>query len=107
MVLLTIPKLMAKQRWLIGALKLICVVLLMKSLHNGQYLACLECPFNKGYHSSTNMTPFQVEYGKEPPPLPHFVLGETKLADLEVQLFAGDQMLKVTAVQSLKSSISY
>lgn len=41
------------------------------------------------------MTHFQIVYRKDPPPLHPFVLGETKITDLEEQLLQQDAMLKV------------
>nr|GEV45154.1 retrotransposon Gag domain, retroviral aspartyl protease [Tanacetum cinerariifolium] len=38
-------------------------------------------------------TPFSVVYGREPPPLPPYVAGETKNIDLEHQLIERDDML--------------
>ncbi|GJW65964.1 ty3-gypsy retrotransposon protein, partial [Tanacetum coccineum] len=39
--------------------------------------------------------PFFVVYGRDPPPLPPYLAGETKNADLEHQLFERDDMLKL------------
>lgn len=41
------------------------------------------------------MTPFHVVYDHDPPALHSFVLGETKIAELEQQLLQRDAMLKL------------
>ncbi|KAF5757863.1 putative nucleotidyltransferase, Ribonuclease H [Helianthus annuus] len=59
------------------------------------YLAWAEYSYNTGYHTSAGMTPFRVVYGREPPSLLPYVMGETKNADLEHQLLDRDDMLKL------------
>lgn len=66
------------------------------------FLVWAKYSFNTSYHSSTNTTPFQIVYGREPPPLDSYVPGETKLADLEEQLVAHDEMLKFLRSNLLK-----
>ncbi|GJY46363.1 peroxidase 64 [Tanacetum coccineum] len=59
------------------------------------YLPWAEYSYNTGFHTSTGTTPFSVVYGRDPPPLPPYVAGETKNADLEHQLIERDDMLKL------------
>lgn len=47
------------------------------------FLAWAENSFNTGYHYASNMTPFQIVYGQEPPVLHPFISEETKIAQLE------------------------
>ncbi|GKA56430.1 ty3-gypsy retrotransposon protein [Tanacetum coccineum] len=44
------------------------------------YLPWAEYSYNTGYHTSTGTTPFSVVYGREPPSLLPYVMGETKNA---------------------------
>lgn len=67
------------------------------------FLVWAKYSFNTSYHSSTNTTPFQIVYGREPPSLDSYVPGETKLADLEEQLVAHDEMLKFLRSNLLKA----
>lgn len=67
------------------------------------FLAWAEYSCNTGYHSSANTTPFQIVYGRDPPPLHFFVSGETKLGDLEEQLTTRDEMLKLLQSNLLKA----
>ncbi|GJX59436.1 ty3-gypsy retrotransposon protein [Tanacetum coccineum] len=59
------------------------------------YLPWAEYSYNTGYHTSTGTTPFYVVYGREPPSLLPYVMGETKNAELEQQLVDRDDMLKL------------
>ncbi|GJR70322.1 putative nucleotidyltransferase, ribonuclease H [Tanacetum coccineum] len=59
------------------------------------YLPWAEYSYNTGYHTSTGTTPFSVVYGREPPSLLPYVMGETKNAELEQQLVDRDDMLKL------------
>lgn len=59
------------------------------------FLHWAEFSFNTGYHSAANTTPFKVVYGRDPPSISPFVPGETKIADLEVQLIERDAAIKV------------
>nr|GEZ98557.1 peroxidase 64 [Tanacetum cinerariifolium] len=59
------------------------------------YLPWVEYSYNTGYHTSTDTTPFYVVYGREPPSLLPYVMGETKNAKLEQQLVDCDDMLKL------------
>ncbi|GJU29316.1 peroxidase 64 [Tanacetum coccineum] len=56
---------------------------------------CLTCQQQKYETLSPGTTPFSVVYGRDPPPLPPYVAGETKNADLEHQLIERDDMLKL------------
>ncbi|KAH0681164.1 hypothetical protein KY284_022249 [Solanum tuberosum] len=66
-------------------------------------LSWAEYSFNGGYHSSANMTHFQIVYEKEPPLLHPFVRGETKIVELEQQLVERDQMLEVLRSNLMKA----
>ncbi|KAD7479631.1 hypothetical protein E3N88_02767 [Mikania micrantha] len=66
------------------------------------YLAWAEYSYNTGFHSSLGTTPFSVVYGRPPPPVTPYVVGETKNADLEQQLLDRDAMLKILRGQLLK-----
>lgn len=59
------------------------------------YLSWAEYSYNTGYHTATGTTPFTVVYGREPPSLFPYVMGETKNAELEQQLIDRDDMLKL------------
>nr|GEV58696.1 retrotransposon protein, putative, unclassified [Tanacetum cinerariifolium] len=48
-------------------------------------------------------TPFKAVYGRDPPTIVPFVRGETRVADLEVQLLQRDDMLKLLKEQILKA----
>lgn len=59
------------------------------------YLPWAEYSYNTGYHTTTGTTPFRVAYGRVPPPLLPYALGDTKNAELEQQLIDRDDMLKL------------
>ncbi|KAD3067765.1 hypothetical protein E3N88_35645 [Mikania micrantha] len=61
----------------------------------GEYLAWAEYSYNTGYHTSTGTTPFAAVYGREPPLLVPYMVGETQNAELEQQLIDRDHMLKL------------
>ncbi|KAL4581119.1 hypothetical protein LXL04_017328 [Taraxacum kok-saghyz] len=67
------------------------------------YLSWAEFSYNTGYHTSTGTTPFSIVYGRDPPPLLPYVMGETKNADLEQQLIAHDDMLKLLRLNLTKA----
>lgn len=48
-----------------------------------KFLAWAEYSYNIGFHTSANMTPFHIVYGRDPPSLHPFIPGETKIAELE------------------------
>ncbi|KAD5961741.1 hypothetical protein E3N88_13214 [Mikania micrantha] len=68
-----------------------------------QFLSWAEFSYNTGYHTSTGMTPFLVVYGREPPKLYPYNKGETVNAELEHQLLARDDMLKLLKVNLQKA----
>ncbi|KAJ0561741.1 putative nucleotidyltransferase, Ribonuclease H [Helianthus annuus] len=59
------------------------------------FLSWAEYSYNTGFHTSTGTTPFSVVYGRDPPSLLPYVVGETKNADLEEQLVDRDAMLRL------------
>lgn len=59
------------------------------------FLAWAEYSYNIGFHTSTKMTPVTAVYGRDPPPLNPYVLGETLNATLENELIQRDDMLKL------------
>lgn len=76
-----------------------------------KFLAWAEYSYNTGYHSSANMSPFKIVYGRDPPLLHHFIPGEKKIVDLQQQLIARDNMLQVLPAnlqkdQSLMKSLA-
>ncbi|GJZ73703.1 putative nucleotidyltransferase, ribonuclease H [Tanacetum coccineum] len=66
------------------------------------YLAWAEYSYNTGYHTSTGTTPFSIVYGRDPPSLLPYVMGETKNAELEQQLIDRDDMLKLIRLNLTK-----
>lgn len=68
-----------------------------------KYFSWAEYSFNTGFHTLTATTPFKIVYGRDPPPLRPFVLGETHLAKLKEQLLTRDDMLKLLRANLLKS----
>ncbi|KAC9774269.1 hypothetical protein E3N88_45275 [Mikania micrantha] len=59
------------------------------------FLAWAEYSYNTGYHTATGLTPFTAVYGRNPPALLPYVLGDTNNAELENQLMEKDDMLKL------------
>ncbi|KAD2805340.1 hypothetical protein E3N88_38717 [Mikania micrantha] len=59
------------------------------------FLAWAEYSYNTGLHSSAHTTPFNVVYGRDPPPLYPYVFGNTQNEELEQQLLTRDDMLQV------------
>ncbi|XP_019435934.1 PREDICTED: uncharacterized protein LOC109342399 [Lupinus angustifolius] len=50
--------------------------------------------YNTTYHGSTGKTPFEVVYGRTPPPLVHFTQGETGVETVAVDLVDRDEALR-------------
>ncbi|GKB65289.1 ty3-gypsy retrotransposon protein, partial [Tanacetum coccineum] len=67
------------------------------------YLPWAEFSYNTRFHSAAGTTPFKAVYGRDPPTIVPFVRGETRVADLEVQLLQRDDMLKLLKEQLLKA----
>ncbi|KAK1412797.1 hypothetical protein QVD17_34310 [Tagetes erecta] len=59
------------------------------------FLPWAEYSYNTGFHTSSRTTPFNVVYGRDPPPLHPYVIGDTKNAELETQLITRDDMLQI------------
>ncbi|KAD4178201.1 hypothetical protein E3N88_26792 [Mikania micrantha] len=59
------------------------------------YLPWAEFSYNTSFHSATGTTPFSIVYGRPPPPIIPYVLGDTNNSELEQQLIDRDDMLKL------------
>ncbi|KAD7479941.1 hypothetical protein E3N88_03077 [Mikania micrantha] len=66
------------------------------------FLPWAEYSYNTGFHSATGITPFYVVYGRPPPSLIPYVVGETNNAELE-QLLDRDDMLKLLRDNLMKA----
>jgi len=60
-----------------------------------KFISWAEYSFNTGHHTSAGTTPFKLVYGRDPPLLHPYVVGETHIADLEDQLLERDHMLRL------------
>lgn len=68
-----------------------------------KWLTSAEFWYNTSSHSSLNMTPFQVLYGRKPPQLLKLGLGHTPMDSLEELLLARDAMLDELKLHLLRA----
>ena len=57
------------------------------------YLHWAELSYNTSHHSSTGMSPFMAVYGREPPPMHPYHIGDTRLVELADMLEERDAIL--------------
>ncbi|KAL8241556.1 hypothetical protein R6Q59_014910 [Mikania micrantha] len=67
------------------------------------FLPWAEYSYNTGFHSATGTTSFSAVYGRPPPPLIHYVVGETNNAELEQQLLDRYDMLMLLRENLMKA----
>lgn len=88
--MLTTHSRMVKPRSLIAALKTIRVALRCFVSDEPRlwtrYLPWAEWSYNTSWQSSIKMTPFEAVYGRPPPTIPHYVQGNSKDPDLDLDL---------------------
>ncbi|XP_022848903.1 uncharacterized protein LOC111371244 [Olea europaea var. sylvestris] len=60
-----------------------------------QWLPWAEFWYNTSFHTATKHTPFQIVYGRDPPPILPFEKGSTAVSTVEQQLLARDEVLQV------------
>jgi hypothetical protein len=58
-----------------------------------KWLTWVEYCYNTGFHSATKRTPFEIVYGRPPPPRLPYILGTTRSAAVEEALLSHDQVL--------------
>lgn len=59
--------------------------------------------FNTSYHSATHMTPFEVVYGRKPPAITRWGLGETRVDAVQRELVDRDEVLRQLKAQLLRA----
>lgn len=67
------------------------------------WLFWVEYSYNTSYHTTTHLTPFEVVYGRAPPALLPYTRDSSKVADVDTQLMARDNMLTVLKQNFLKA----
>lgn len=68
-----------------------------------KWLAWAEYWYNTSFHTSTRMTPFQVVYGRAPPPLLRYGVGASPVESVERQLMNRDAMLDLLKFHLLRA----
>ncbi|KAJ0441334.1 putative nucleotidyltransferase, Ribonuclease H [Helianthus annuus] len=63
-----------------------------------QFLPWAEFWYNTSYHTSSQMTPFEIVYGRKPPSLSRYLRGSTSNVNLEDQLLERDNVLTLLKV---------
>ena len=58
-----------------------------------KYLYLAEFWYNTSYHSAIEMTPFQALYGRPPPLIPHYILGNSPVASIDATLVEHQRVL--------------
>jgi hypothetical protein len=58
------------------------------------WLPWAEFCYNSSYHSALKATPFQVVYGRSPPPIPPYQLGTAKTETVDTMLSKHDEFLR-------------
>jgi len=59
-----------------------------------QYISWAEYWYNTSYHEATKCTPFEVVYGRPPPSITRYILGETAVKTVAQDLMNRDETLR-------------
>lgn len=70
-----------------------------------QWLPWAEYWYNTTYHVSTGVTPFEVVYGRAPPTLLRFTIGETKVEAVARELQDRDEALRQLKAHLLRAQV--
>ncbi|MCH93770.1 Ty3/gypsy retrotransposon protein, partial [Trifolium medium] len=68
-----------------------------------RFLPWAELHFNTSYHSAAGMTPYQVVYGKPPPPISEYIAGSSLIDACDKVLTTRDEILAVLRKNLLKA----
>ncbi|GKE69763.1 ty3-gypsy retrotransposon protein, partial [Tanacetum coccineum] len=60
-----------------------------------KYLYLAEFWYNTSYHSAIEMTPFQALYGRPPPSIPHYTLGSSQVASIDITLIEHQRLISL------------